>query len=42
VLESREERHLGLVVEFPGAFCGRGLTVEDLQVQGISVLLRRK
>ena len=42
LLESREERHLGLVAEFPGAFCGRGLTVDDLQVQGISVLLRKK
>ena len=42
LLEVREERHLGLVTEFPRAFCGRGLTVEDLQVQGISVLLRKK
>ena len=42
LVEALEERHLGLVMEFPRGFCGRGLTVEDLQVQGISVLLRKK
>jgi SAM-dependent methyltransferase len=47
LLEGREERQLeerllALVTEFPRAFCGRGLTVEDLQVHGISVLLRKK
>jgi SAM-dependent methyltransferase len=40
--EERNERHLGVVMEFPQAFCGRGLTVEDLVVEGISVLLRKK
>ena len=42
LVEEGEERHLGVVMEFPRAFCGRGLTVEDLVVEGISVLLRRK
>ena len=42
LMESREERHLGVVTEFPRAFCGRGLTAEDLVIQGVSVLLRKK
>jgi len=42
LIESPEERHLGVVTEFPRAFCGRGLTVEDLVIQGVSVLLRKK
>jgi len=41
LIEQREERHLGMVAEFPRAFCGRGLTVEDLIIQGVSVLLRK-
>ena len=42
LVEEKDERHLGVVVEFPRAFGGRGLTAEDLIVQGVSVLLRRK
>ena len=41
-MEPREERHLGVVAEFPGAFSGRGLTVDDLAIHGVSVLLRKK
>ena len=40
--EPREERHLGVVAEFPKAFCGRGLTVEDLVIHRVSVLLRKQ
>jgi ubiquinone/menaquinone biosynthesis C-methylase UbiE len=42
LVEGREGRHLGVVTAFPRAFCGRGLTVEDLVVGGVSVLLRKK
>lgn len=42
LVEAREERHLGVVAQFPKAFCGRGLTVEDLVMQGVAVLLRKK
>jgi SAM-dependent methyltransferase len=41
-MEPREERHLGVVAEFPRAFCGRGLTVDDLVIHRVSVLLRKK
>ncbi len=34
-------RHLSMVTEFPRAFCGRGLTVEDLVISGIAVTLRK-
>lgn len=42
LVEERDERHLGVVAEFSRAFCGRGLTTEDLVVQGVSVLLRKR
>jgi ubiquinone/menaquinone biosynthesis C-methylase UbiE len=42
LVEEREERHVGVVTEFPRAFRGRDLTVEDLVVQGVSVLLHKK
>ena len=42
LMEPREERHLGVVAEFPRAFCGRGLTVDDLVTHQVSVLLRKK
>lgn len=40
--ESAEERHLSIVAQFPKAFCGRELTIEDLVIEGIAVLLRKK
>jgi len=39
--ESTEDRHLSIVTDFPDAFCGRGLTVEDLVIAGVSILLRK-
>lgn len=43
LIEERvEERFLEMVLKFPRAFCGRELNVEDLIVNGISVLLRKR
>ena len=42
LVEGREGRHLGVVTQFPGAFSGRDLTLEDLVVGSVSVLLRKK
>jgi hypothetical protein len=36
-----ERRHLTIVEEFPEAFRGRGLTLEDLLAQSVTVLLRK-
>ena len=40
--ERAEPRHLSIVTQFSKAFCGRGLTVDDLVVHRTSVLLRKK
>jgi len=42
VTESPERRHLWIVTEFPEAFCGRNLTLDDLEIAGVAVMLRKK
>jgi SAM-dependent methyltransferase len=42
VTEGAENRHLHMVVDFPKAFSGRGLSVEDVTVTAVSVMLRKK
>jgi SAM-dependent methyltransferase len=39
--EGADARHLAVVAEFPKAFCGRGLTVDDLVTHRVSILLRK-
>ena len=39
--ETRNDQHLNVVANFPQAFTGRGLTLEDLVTDGIEVLLRK-
>jgi len=39
--EETDYRHLGVVTQYPHAFSGRGLTIDDLVVWGVSVLLRK-
>jgi len=38
----RDEAHLDLVLEYPECFCGRGLTLDDLVISGVTVLLRKR
>ena len=40
--EPRDFRHLQTVMDFPSAFCGRELTVEDLTVTAVGVMLRKR
>ena len=41
LVEGTDEKHLNTVMDFPKAFRGRGLEVEDLITSGISVTLRK-
>jgi SAM-dependent methyltransferase len=40
--EEVDDRHLGLVTQYPNAFSGRGLTLDDLLVWGVVILLRKR
>jgi len=42
LVEVPERRHLVTVLEFPGAFRGRNLTVDDLEIAGVAVTLRKR
>jgi hypothetical protein len=42
LVEDPSQRFLSTVLEFPGAFRGRGLTLEDLVISGVAVMLRRQ
>jgi SAM-dependent methyltransferase len=42
MVEVPERRHLATVLEFPGAFQGRDLTVDDLGIAGIAVMMRKR
>ncbi len=33
-------RYLDMIEEFPSAFCGRGLTLEEVTVNSIEIVLR--
>jgi SAM-dependent methyltransferase len=41
MVEVPEQRHLATVLEFPAAFQGRNLTVDDLEIAGIAVMMRK-
>jgi SAM-dependent methyltransferase len=38
----RDVAHLDLVLEYPECFCGRGLTLDDLVIGGVTALLRKR
>ncbi|MBS3951140.1 MAG: class I SAM-dependent methyltransferase [Peptococcaceae bacterium] len=40
--ETVDSRHLNIVLQYPQAFRGRGLTTDDLTVSGIKVVLRKR
>jgi 2-polyprenyl-3-methyl-5-hydroxy-6-metoxy-1,4-benzoquinol methylase len=39
--ENPNPRHLNLILRFPHAFCGRGLTLEDVTTSGVTALLQK-
>jgi SAM-dependent methyltransferase len=40
--ETVDETHLSVVAQFPAAFHGRGLTVDDLTINAVFILLRKR
>jgi hypothetical protein len=38
----RDETHLDLALEYPECFRGRGLTLDDLVISGVTVSLRKR
>lgn len=42
LVEGSDERHLWIVAQFPGAFRGRRLTIDDLTIASVAVLLRKR
>lgn len=39
-LEDRDMHYLDMIEEFPGAFCGRELTLEEVTLNSIEIVLR--